>query len=100
LNKSRAFATDYEAEIAAAAGLSISLNKKYRRRLEEAADIVAERSGTPFSPESLRKSDVPRIYVGRISLFADEDLFRFADKRLDSAVLHQGPRACRRRTGP
>jgi hypothetical protein len=97
-NEPRAIAADYDAEIAAAAGISSSPYKQYRRRLDEAADIIAERSGAPFSPESLRKSDVPRIYVGRVSLFADQDLFRCADERLNSAVLHQGPRSRSRRT--
>ena len=39
---------------------------------------------------------MPRIYVGRIALFAEEDLHRFADERLNRAVLHQGPRALKR----
>jgi hypothetical protein len=97
LNEPRAIAADYDAEIAAAAGASSSPNKEYRRRLDEAADIVAKRSDAPFSPESLRKSGLPRIYVGRISLFADQDLFRYADEWLNSAALHQGPRSRSRR---
>ena len=85
LNEPRAIAADYDAEIAAAAGASSSANKEYRRRLDDAADIVAKRSERPFSPEGLRKSDLPRIYVGRISLFADPGLFRCADGRCVSS---------------
>jgi hypothetical protein len=87
----------YSAEIAEAAGTSGSANAKYRHRLDPAADIVAQRSGIPISGDTLRKSDVPRIYVGRIALFSEEDLHRFADERLNRAVLHQGPRALKGR---
>jgi hypothetical protein len=91
-DNARALEEAYRIEIVAAAGTSGSPNKKYCRRLDAAADIIAERSGARFSSESLRKSDVPRIYVGPVSLFADEDLHAFADERLNSATLHQGPR--------
>jgi hypothetical protein len=87
----------YDAEIAEAAGTSNSPNAKYCHRLDPAAEIIAKRSGVPISGDSLRKSDVPRIYVGRIALFAEDDLHRFADERLNRAVLHQGPRALRPR---
>jgi hypothetical protein len=87
----------YAAEIAEAAGTSGSPNAKYRHRLDPAADIITERSGVPISGDSLRKSDVPRIYVGRVALFADEDLHAYADERLNRAVFHQGPRPSRRR---
>ena len=87
----------YDAEIAEAAGTSDSANAKYRHRLDPAAEIIAKRSGVPISGDSLRKSDVPRIYVGRIALFAEEDLHSFADERLNRAVLHQGPRALKHR---
>jgi hypothetical protein len=93
----REIAAAYRAEIVAAAGTSESPNKKYCRRLDVAADIIAERSGAPFSSESLRKSDIPRVYVGPVSLFADEDLHAFADARLNSALLHRGPRRATRR---
>jgi hypothetical protein len=86
----------YAAEIAEAAGTSGSPNAKYRHRLDPATDIITERSGVPISGDSLRKSDVPRIYVGRVSLFADEDLHRFADERLNRAVRHRRPRAPKR----
>jgi hypothetical protein len=46
---------------------------------------------TPYASPTL-----PRIYVGRIALFAEEDLHRFADERLNRAVLHQGPRGLKR----
>ena len=85
------------ATIVDAAGTSASPNAKYCRDLEDACDIVTQRSYGPCSPETLRKSSVPRIYVGRMSLFADEDLHAYADERLNRAVLHRGPRALKRR---
>jgi hypothetical protein len=89
----------YAAEIVEAAGTSASPNAKYCRDLEDAADIVTQRSSVPCAPDTLRKSDVPRIYVGRMSLFADEDLHAYADERLNRAVLHRGPRSLKRRPG-
>jgi len=82
----------YAAEIAKAAGTSASANAKYRHRIDAAAEIIARRSGAPFSAQSLHKSNVPRIVIGNWTLFADEDLHRFADERLNSAVVHHGPR--------
>jgi hypothetical protein len=86
----------HAAELAKIAGTSASANAKYRHRIDDAARIIGMRIGVSFSADSLRKSDVRRIYVGRVALFADEDLHRFADERLNRAVLHQGPRALKR----
>ena len=82
----------HAAQLAEAAGTSASPKAKYCRRIDDAAEIIARRSGAPFSSKSLHKSNVPRIVVGNWTLFADEDLQGFADERLNSAPVHHGPR--------
>jgi hypothetical protein len=88
----------HAAKLAEIAGTSGSPNAKYRHRIDDAARIIAMRIGVSFSPESLRKSAIRRVYVGRNALFSEEDLHAFADARLDRAgPPHEGPRSLKRR---
>ena len=98
---------DYDAAVAAyaviiakAAGVSASFNAKYCHRIDDAAQIVARRSGARCSTRSLHKSNLPRVYIGQVALFAEEDLHRFADKLLNAAELHHGPRPQPRASKP
>jgi hypothetical protein len=60
-------------------------NLKYRRSREEAAAIIAETIGAPYSAETLRKTAIPYATIlGRVR-YADEDLFALAASILSAA---------------
>jgi hypothetical protein len=60
-------------------------NRKYRRSREEAAAIVAEAIGAPYSTETLRKTPTPYASIfGRVR-YADEDLLALATSILSGA---------------
>ena len=53
-------------------------NRKYRRTRDEAAAIISEATGVPYSPETLRKSACPYISMAGRVLYSDEDLIELA----------------------
>jgi hypothetical protein len=87
------------AELDAVAALASPPSKRYLRNYLEGAAIVSRIRGAPYGPESLRKSDILRIYAGREARLADEDLIALGEKlrAADLMTLHRGPP--RRRAG-
>ena len=81
-------------ELDAVAAQAATPAKKYPRDYIEGAAIIARIRGGPYGPESLRKSNIERIYVGREARLADEDLIAFAERlrEADRRTLHNGPR--------
>jgi hypothetical protein len=60
-------------------------NLKYRRSRAEAAAIVAEAIGAPYSAETLRKTAIPYAHIiGRVR-YADTDLLELAATILSAA---------------
>jgi hypothetical protein len=61
-------------------------NRAYRRTREQAATIVSEATGVPYSPETLRKSNCPYISMAGHVLYSDEDLIALAEDILAHAL--------------
>ena len=53
-------------------------NRAYRYTREQAATIISEATGVPYSTETLRKSGCPYISVAGHVLYADYDLIALA----------------------
>jgi hypothetical protein len=61
------------------------LNQKYRHTRDQAALIVSEAIGVPFSKETLRKTSCPYINVHGHAMYADDDLIEVASGILSRA---------------
>ena len=61
-------------------------NREYRRTRSEAALMVAETIGTPFSEEKLRKSECEYLSVDGTPLYRDPDLEALSESILDRAL--------------
>jgi hypothetical protein len=61
-------------------------NREYRRTRSEAAMMVAETIGAPFSEEKLRKSGCEYLSVDGTPLYRDPDLEALSESILDRAL--------------
>jgi hypothetical protein len=71
-------------------------NREYRRTRAEAALMIEEAIGVPFSPEKLRKSGCPYMSIDGTPAYRDPDLYAEAASILDRA-LKRGQTPPRRR---
>jgi hypothetical protein len=61
-------------------------NQRFRHSRDEAAAIIAKAIGTPYMPETLRKSGCPYAVISGYTRYSDADLAVHAKAILDRAI--------------